>query len=222
MPFALQLKPRLAATSRACRAIVAARESAPDRADAALRALQLMQFASGGLLDEDDDIRRALSAVPGVDADAAVARIEDPEVVAAYDADRDLARSAEGTPIHVQNRSADSDGKVRYTAPSVIFENRSGETIEVGGFQPFEAYDTALANLDSSLDRRPAPEDPAAALSAFPDGLTSAEVAAVMRPTDLDDADIAATVEGLISEVETGRVVTEPVGGGASWALAAD
>jgi protein-disulfide isomerase-like protein with CxxC motif len=220
MPFALQVKPRIAATSRACRAIVAVRENTPDRADAALRALQLMQFATGGLLDNDDDLRRALATVSGVDADAAVAAIDDPAIVEVYDADRARTRSAEHTPTHVQSRSADSDGKVRYTAPSVIFENRDGQTLEVGGFQPFEAYDTALANLDPSLERRPAPENPADALSAFPDGLTSAEVASVMRPTDLIDADIKGTVDALIAQVGEGRIANEPLGGGASWRLA--
>jgi protein-disulfide isomerase-like protein with CxxC motif len=221
MPFALQVKPRIAATSRACRAIVAVRESTPDRADAALRALQLMQFATGGLLDHDDDLREALAGVSGVDADAAVGAIDDPAIVNVYDADRARARSAELTPTHVQNRSAESDGRVRYTAPSVIFENREGQTLEVGGFQPFEAYDTALANLDPSLERRPAPEDPAEALAAFPDGLTSAEVASVMRPTDLIDSDIEETVDALIARVGEDRVRSEPLGGGASWQLKA-
>ena len=53
-----------------------------------------------------------------LDADAVVARIDDPEIVAAYEADRALARSAEGSPTHAQDRFSTSDGPVRYTAPS--------------------------------------------------------------------------------------------------------
>lgn len=219
MPFAFPVKPRVAGTSRACRAVVAARELDPALGDAALRALQLMHFTTSGLLDEDADLRRALARVPGLDADAVVARIDDPGVVAAYDADRALARSAEGTPIHVQGRSATTDGPVRYTAPSVIFEHRDGSRIEVGGFQPFEAYDTALANLDASLDRRPPPSDPLDALSAFPDGLTTAEVASVLRPSDLDDTDLQAAEQQLAALAGEGTAICEPAGGDALWRL---
>lgn len=219
MPFAFPVKPRVAGTSRACRAVVAAREINPALGEAGLRALQLMHFTTAGLLDEDGDLRRALRRVPGLDADAVVARIDDPDVVAAYEADRALARSAEGTPIHAQGRSASTDGPVRYTAPSVIFEHDDGRRIEVGGFQPFEAYDTALANLDASLDRRPPPDDPLDALTAFPDGLTTAEMAAVLRPSDLDDADLHDAEQRLAALAGEGAAVCEPAGGDALWRL---
>ena len=144
------------------------------------------------MLDDDDDLRAVLATVPGLDADAIVDRIDDPELVELYEADRARARSAEGSPTHVQDRHSTSDGPVRYTAPSVIFE-QDGRSFEVGGFQPFEAYDTALANLDPTLTRRPAPADVVEALAEFPEGLTTAELASVMRPSDLVDADIEGT-----------------------------
>jgi len=124
MPYSFERKPRMAGTARACRAIVAARELDPALGEAALRALQLLHFTTPRLLDDDDDLRAALAAVPGLDADALVGRIDDPDVVAAYQADRALARSAEGSPTHAQDRFSTSDGPVRYTAPSVIFEDR--------------------------------------------------------------------------------------------------
>ncbi len=40
----------------------------------------------------------------------------------------------------------------------------------------------ALANLAPDLARRDEPEDPVEALTDFPDGLTTAEVAAIMTP----------------------------------------
>src|SRR4029078_11271464 len=46
MPFSSERKPRMAATARACRAIVAARELDPALGEAALRALQLLQFTT--------------------------------------------------------------------------------------------------------------------------------------------------------------------------------
>lgn len=217
MPFGSGVKRRLAPTSRACRAIVAAREASPELGYAALRALQLMQFTTTDLLDDDDALRRALATVDGLDAEAVVARIEDPAVLAAYERDRDRARSAEGTPTHVQGRHSASDGPVRYTAPSVVFEHPSGRALEVGGFQPFEAYDTALANLDSSLARRQPPAEAAAAVLEYPFGMTTAEVAAIMRPSDLEDADLAATERELITAADEGRIVARPAGSDALW-----
>jgi predicted DsbA family dithiol-disulfide isomerase len=220
MPYSFERKPRMAGTARACRAIVAARELDPALGDAALRALQLLQFTTDRLLDDDDDLRAMLATVPGLDADAVVDRIDDPEIVGLYQADRARARSAEGSPTHVQDRSSTSDGPVRYTAPSVIFEHRDGGRLEVGGFQPFEAYDTALANLDPRLERRAAPEDFLDALAGFPEGLTTAETASVMRPSDLVDADLEAAAAALADLEAAGSVVREPAGVDAIWRTA--
>jgi predicted DsbA family dithiol-disulfide isomerase len=220
MPFGFERKPRMAGTARACRAIIAARELDPALGDAALRALQLLQFTTPRLLDDDDDIRAMLATVPGLDADAVVARIDDPEIVELYEADRARARSAEGSPTHAQDRFSASDGPVRYTAPSVIFEHEDGGSYEVGGFQPFEAYDTALANLDPRLERRPAPEDPLEALAAFPEGLTTAEAASVLRPSDLVDTDLEATAAALTELEAAGTVTREPAGVDAIWRTA--
>jgi len=217
MPFGSGMKPRMAATSRACRAVIAAREIDSELGYAALRALQLMQFTTTGLLDRDDDLLRALADVEGLDAEAVVGRIDDPEIVAAYEADKERARSALGTPTHAQGRHSGSDGEVRYSAPSLIFDRPDGRSAEVGGFQPFESYDTALANLDGSLQRRPAPEAATEAVIAFPIGLTTAEIASIMRPSDLQDADLAAAERELIAAAEEGCIVCEPAGSDALW-----
>jgi len=220
MPYSFERKPRMAATARACRAIVAARELDPTLGEAALRALQLLQFTTPLLLDDDDHLRTMLSTVPGLDADAVVGRIDDEEIVALYESDRARARSAEGSPTHAQDRFSTSDGPVRYTAPSVIFEHADGRSLEVGGFQPFEAYDTALANLDPGLERRAAPADLVEALAEFPDGLTTAEAASVMRPSDLVDADHEETAAGLAELEAAGSVTHEPTGADAVWRAA--
>ncbi len=217
MPFGAGVKPRLAASSRACRAVIAAREESMDLGYAALRAIQLMQFTTSGLLDDDDDLRGALETVDGLDAAAVVARIDDPAIVAIYDEDKARTRSAEGRPTHVQGRHSDSDGPVRYTAPTVIFEMPDGRWLEVGGFQPFESYDTALANLDPALERRPAPERAADAVLAFPIGLTTAEVAAIMRGSDTSAEDIPGAERELIAAVDDGELVGIPAGTDALW-----
>jgi protein-disulfide isomerase-like protein with CxxC motif len=217
MPFGSGVKPRLAASSRACRAVIAAREESPELGYAALRALQIMQFTTSGLLDDDAALRGALEDVDGLDAAAVVARIDDPAIVAIYEEDKARTRSAEGRPTHVQNRHSDSDGPVRYTAPTVIFEMPDGRWLEVGGFQPFESYDNALANLDASLERRPTPDRAADAVLAYPIGLTTAEVAAIMRGSDLEDADLPAAERELIAAVDDGELVCIPAGTDALW-----
>jgi protein-disulfide isomerase-like protein with CxxC motif len=218
MPFGRIPKPRLAPTTRACRAIIAAREIDASLGEAAVLALQLLQFTTTGLLDEDADLRAALARVKGLDADAVVASIDDPAIVSLYERDKELTRTADGTPIHVQDRHSTSDGPVRYTAPSVIFE-RDGQRADVGGFQPFESYDNALANLAPDLERRSAPEDPAEALAAFPHGATTAELAWVMRAGDLAEVDSAGTSRRLVELAHEGSVVGEPVGSDALWRL---
>lgn len=218
MPFSVTPKPRVAATSRACRAIVAARMEDPALGDAALRALQLSQFTTTRLLDDDDDLRDALRDVPGLDADAVVASIDDPAVIEAYEADRALARSAAGSPTEWQGKTAATDGPVRYTAPSLIFEHE-GTVLEAGGFQPIEAYDVVLANLRAGLVRRPPPEDPLDALDEAPAGLTTAEVAEVMR-RGIAPADRRAAEQALIEVTARGDAVRVPVADDALWVAA--
>jgi 2-hydroxychromene-2-carboxylate isomerase len=221
MPFQITPKARLSATSPACRAIVATRLAAPPLEDAALRALQFAQFTTTGILDDPDTLRSALAGVEGLDADAVVGRIDDPEVVAAYQADRARARTAAGSPTEFQGRAADTDGAVRYTAPSLVFHGPDGQRLEAGGFQPIEAYDVVIANLDPTLARRPPADDPVEVLSAFPYALTTAEVAAVMAE-HLAAPDPVAVEAALITATGEGRADRRPAGDGSLWALAQD
>ena len=85
-------------------------------------------------------------AVPGVDADAIAARLDDDDVVEEYERQRAEARSAAGTPAEAQDKTATSDGLVRFTAPSIVFR-RGEDTVVAGGWQPLLAYDTLLANF---------------------------------------------------------------------------
>jgi hypothetical protein len=190
----------------------------PALGDAAFRALQLMQFTTALVLDEDGDLATGLRRVPGLDAPALVGRIDDADVKEAYEADRALARTAAGSPTEFQGKSAATDGPVRYTAPSLVFE-RDGKRLEAGGFQPVEAYDVILANFDPTLERRAPAEDPLAALDEFPNGLVTAEVAEVMRDT-LFPADRGAAEDALIDAAARGAVVRLPVGDDAVWLAA--
>jgi 2-hydroxychromene-2-carboxylate isomerase len=218
MPFDATPRPRLFATGRACRAIVATRLRHPGREFAALRALQLGWFTTPAMLDEDDAIAAALESVDGVDAARTVASIDAPNVEDAYQQDRAEARTAAGSPTEFQGKAAASDGPVRYTAPSVIF-SRAGQRLEAGGFQPLEAYDVVIANLDRSLARTPQPADPLPALRRFTSGMTTQEVAAVLAP-HLVDPDRVAAEEALVALVSDGKATREPRADDAIWRAA--
>src|SRR4051794_31235252 len=160
MPFATAPRERPHGTWPMCRAVVATRRLAPDREWAVFRALQFAQFTSTLVLDEPAGLEEALAWLPGIDAKALVAASQEPETEELFAADRALARTAAGRPIEFQGRSATTpDGEIRYTAPSVIFTADDGGSLEAGGFQPIEAYDVCVANLDRTLQRREPAED---------------------------------------------------------------
>jgi 2-hydroxychromene-2-carboxylate isomerase len=216
MPFRLVPKDRLAGTGRGCRAVVAARLRDPGSEWRVLRALQLANFTTPLLLDDDELIRAALRTLPGIDADAIVDSLDDEDVTAAYDQDRAETRSAAGTAAEAQDKTSASDGPVRYTAPSVVFE-QNGRRLVAGGWQPVLAYDVVLANLDSSLERTPPPDDPEPLLAYFPDGLTTAEVAALLADGPDPAPDLEAAERMLVELVGAGRAAREPIGDGALW-----
>ena len=215
MPFAPAPKPRVSATARACRAVVAARLVAPGSEFVVFRALQLANFTTPMLLDDDAALGDALARVPGVDASRIVSMLDTPEVTEAYERDRAEARTAAGSPAELQGKTASSDGPVRFTAPSVVFES-GGLRLVAGGFQPVEAYDVLIANLDPSIERRPVPETPAPLLEFFTEGLTTQEVAALLaRGNDRPDK-VAAEV-ALIGLVADGQAARRPLGDDALW-----
>lgn len=219
MPFTQGPRARLTGTARACRALQAVRLASPGDEITAFRALQFGWFTTRMLMDEDDNIAAALGRVPGLDVPTVMAMIDTPEVEDAYQADRAEARTAAGSPTEFQGKAANTDGAVRYTAPSLIF--RAGDvTLEAGGFQPMEAYDVIVANLDPTGSRRGVPEErPEDVLAEFPLGLTTQEVAEVMR-TDIEQPlDRRAAAQMLIRAVGRGAVQVEPLGDDGLWSV---
>jgi len=215
MPFAPQPKERVSATARACRAVVAARLLQPGSEWRVFRALQLANFTTPLLLDDDAQVAETLRQLPGLDADAILARLDDEAVSAAYERDKAEARTAAGSPAELQGKTAQTDGPVRFTAPSLVFE-RDGQRLIAGGFQPLEAYDVLVANLHPGLERRPAPDSPAPLLDRFPDGLTTQEVAALLVKGN-DPADRHAAEHALLELAAAGHARRQPLGDDALW-----
>jgi predicted DsbA family dithiol-disulfide isomerase len=215
MPFAPEPKPRVSATARACRAVVAARLASPGSEWRVFRAIQLANFTTPLVLEDDAQLGEALEGVPGVDATAIVAALDSPEVTEAYERDKSETRTAAGSAAELQGKTATSDGPVRFTAPSVVFSS-NGTQLVAGGFQPVEAYDVLVANLDPDLERNPPPETPAPLLEHFTGGLTTQEVAALMTHGN-DAPDRRGTEAALIELVAEGRAVRRPLGDDALW-----
>jgi len=217
MPFAVAPRGRVHGTGPMCRVVVAARLRDPELEWPVFRALQFAQFTTTLALDDPEGLEAALAWLPGADAAALVAASTDPETEAAFAADRAAARSAAGSPTEFQGKSATTpQGEIRFTAPSLVFEAPDGRRLEAGGFQPVEAYDVCIANLDRTLERRPPAEDPAVILPEFPAGLTTAEVAAVMAPGNTPP-DPDAAEDALIATVAAGGAERRPFGNDALW-----
>jgi 2-hydroxychromene-2-carboxylate isomerase len=215
MPIAPHPKARVSATARACRAIVAAGVLAPGSEWEALRALQLGQFTTPLVLDDDAHVAAVVAAATGLDAVEVRSALDGPEVSERYERERAEARTAAGTPAELQGKTAQTDGPVRFTAPSVVFE-RDGTRLVAGGFQPVAAYDVLVANLDPSLHRRPVPQDPGELIEAFPGGLTTQEAAALLASGN-DAPDRASAERALLELVAGERAVRIGLGDDALW-----
>jgi 2-hydroxychromene-2-carboxylate isomerase len=217
MPFSLQPKARAASTGRGCRAVVAARLLAPGSEFRVMRALQLANFTTTLLLDDDEQIRSVLAGLRGIDADAIIDRLDDPKVVAAYERDKAEARNAQGTAIEAQGKASTTEpGVVRYTAPSIVFE-RDEQRLVAGGWQPTLAYDLCIANLDPTIKRTPPPETPAPLLEHFPDGLTTAETAELLAEGPDYIPDLDAAEQAMVKLVADGVAARGSLGNHPIW-----
>src|ERR1700761_8676245 len=218
MPFSPAPKARLSATSRACRAVVAARMTNPGSEWRVFRAIQLANFNTPLILDDDANLADALRGIPGIDADHLIGLIDAPEIVEAYHADKDDTRKAEGSAAELQGKTSTSDGPVRFTAPSIVFQS-NGTSLVAGGFQPVEAYDILVTTLAPTLERKAPPETPEPLLEAFPGGLTTQEVAALMTQGN-DAPDRRAAEAALIELVADGKATRTSLGDDALWQAA--
>lgn len=217
MPFATSPRSRPAGTGRACRALCAVRLRQPELELRALRALQFGWFTGPLIPDEDHAIAAALQQVEGLDVTEAMEALDDPAVEEAYQSDRAEARTAAGSATHLQGKSANSDGSERYTAPSLVF-TRDSLQLEAGGFQPVEAYDALICNLDPQLDRRQPPSDVLELLQYFRQGLTTQEIAALLARGN-DAPDRGGAEDQLIELVAAGRATRTALADDAVWAV---
>jgi predicted DsbA family dithiol-disulfide isomerase len=196
MPIDTSLRPRMAATMPACRAVVAARLNAPEREAALLRALRVLHF-SGELLDAPETIAAAAERA-SIDPADLERWIAEPETEEALRADLAAARNPTPESIALAHKLAPTESGHRYTCPSYEVKRESdGTSLSAPGMQPTLAYEVVVANLAPELTRRDDPENVSEVLEWAGEPLASAEVAAGCG-IDLDEA-----------REQLGRVATE-------------
>jgi predicted DsbA family dithiol-disulfide isomerase len=205
MPIDPAPYPRPASSEPACRAVVAARLNAPEAAETLLRRLRVRTML-GGLLD-DPALIAAAARDAGLDPERLKAWCQSEEVALELGADITAARTPTRGARALDHKLGGPRDERRYTAPSYeIARPEDGASISVPGFNPVEAYETAIANLAPELTRRPDPESVEEVLAWAGMPLATAEVAMV-ADRDLDD------VREELSHVADFR----PVGGDGYW-----
>jgi predicted DsbA family dithiol-disulfide isomerase len=153
MPIDTSVRPRMAATVPACRAVVAARLHAPDTERVLLRRLRVRHF-SGELLDEPATIAAAATDA-GIDPGRLEEWMAEEEVEAVLRQDMEVSREPLPAARVLDDKLANWSGGRRYTCPSYeVMRMTDGVRIAVPGFQPFAVYDVILANLVPGIERR--------------------------------------------------------------------
>jgi predicted DsbA family dithiol-disulfide isomerase len=165
---------REASSEPACRAVVAARVHAPDRAQALLRRLRVRTMV-GGLLD-DPELLDGAARDAGLDPARLSRWAASAEVSAQLQADIAAARDPNPAARALGHKLSGPEKERRYTAPTYLIDG-----IVVPGFNPVEAYEVVIANAAPGLARRPAPEAAHEVLSWAEEPLATAEIALIMQ-----------------------------------------
>jgi predicted DsbA family dithiol-disulfide isomerase len=205
MPMLTEPRERLGSTREACRVYVGARMHDRDRADALLRALRRRSFSEGAELDDVETIRGAAGDA-GIDAAAVDAWLSDDAVDAQLRSDMADTRDPLPEARSLAHRLSKSNGNLRYSTASAVFERGSSRVV-MPGFQPFAVYEVAMANVAPEAERRNAPADVDEILDWAPYALATAEVAE-LRGVGIEEAR---------AELERSGARFEPVAGDGYW-----
>jgi predicted DsbA family dithiol-disulfide isomerase len=180
---------RTASSEPACRAVVAARVRAPGTEERLLRRLRV-RVMQRGLLDDPELIAGAARDA-GLDPVALDEWCSRDDVEAELKADIEAARTPHAAARALNHKLGGPRERRRYTAPSYELTRSDGRQAVVPGFNPVEAYETAIANLAPELVRRPKPKHVEDVLEWAGEPLATAEVALVAQ---LDPRDARAAL----------------------------
>ena len=174
---------RPASSEPACRAVVAARLHAPGTEVALLRRLRV-RVMQQGLLD-DPELIAAAAREAGLDPAELEEWCTRDDAKAALQADIEAARTPHPAARALDHKLGGPRARRRYTAPSYEL-TRAHTTVAVPGFNPVEAYETAIANLAPELTRTPKPASAEEVLAWAEEPLATSEVALIMQLSHQD------------------------------------
>jgi 2-hydroxychromene-2-carboxylate isomerase len=174
---------RPASSEPACRAVVAARLNAPGSEGRLLRALRVHTM-NGGLLD-DPLLIDAAAREAGLDPDQLRAWSEAPATDEALAQDIADSRRPSAAARALDHKLGGPAHERRYTAPSYELATARASTC-LPGFNPVEAYEAAIANLDPALTRRPPPDTVTELLEWADAPLATAEVVQIMQQPEAE------------------------------------
>ncbi len=218
MPIYDEVPERMFASFPACRAVVAVRLNQSDRSYPLLRELRKRCFSEEPI-DEPAVIGAAAQAV-GLDPEALTAWLADDATEEAFRDDMASAREPTAAALAVKRKLAQWESGWRYTCPSYVLRSSDRE-ITAPGFQPYETYETAIANLAPDLEQRPPADSVEEALAwsqARGEGtLATVEIAALMGRDPGSPDSVAADLR---PELDAAGAVEQVIGSGSLWSLA--
>lgn len=200
MPIDTALRDHLMVARLPDLAIKAVQLNRADLADRFIRALRVAWMTEARAIDEIGPLREVAAEV-GLDADALERWMGDPLTLADYEADKLAARTPHSAALALSHKLGGPAGSRRYTCPSLEISpiGRPDEIFVAPGFQGFNVYDVAIANLAPQVRRRPPAEDPLEVLAWSDWPLAAAEVARIMD-TDREHAVSELTRVGAINQ----------------------
>ena len=170
MPFSPRPKARVEASSRACRAVVAARPRvARERVGGVPGAPAGASSRRRSLLDDDEQTARGVERRRRESTPTAIVSRRRARGIEAYERDKAETRTAAGSPTELQGKAGNSDGAVRYTAPSVVFTPATAGA-RGGRFPARRGLRRADRKPRPDARAPAAPEDPAELLEHFESG----------------------------------------------------
>ncbi len=200
MPIDPAPYPRPASSEPACRAVVAARVNAPGTEEPLLRRLRVRTMV-GGLIDDPALIAAAAQDI-GLEPDRLANWCASEEVGRDLQADIAAARDPSLAARALDHKLGGPRRQRRYTTPSYeITGGTDGAAAAIPGFNPVEAYETAIANLAPELGRRPKPETVEELLAWAGEPLATAEIAVVAQ---LDPVDARAALSRVARAIPAG------------------
>jgi hypothetical protein len=153
-----------------------------------------------GLLD-DPELIAAAARDAGLDPAELDEWCKRDDVEAELQADIEAARTPHPAARALDHKLGGPRSRRRYTAPSYELTRADGVQAVVAGFNPIEAYETAIANLAPELERRRKPHHAEEVLAWAGEPLATAEVALIMQ---LDPRDARAALSRVATPLAAG------------------